>query len=277
VLQVLGVFILWVGWYGFNGGSTLAVFALDTQYARDLGRVVVCTTISAATGAFTVVVISKYVDHVWDVGAVCNGVLAGLVSITAGCVVVETWAAVVIGIVGGCVYVGAAKLERLLKIDDPLDAWPVHGACGVWGVLAVGVFCRPEYSYNQEGRHGFIYAAYAQGTTPSLLGPQIAFLLAHTAWVGTVATVLFGLLRLAGLLRVSAEVEEMGLDLSKHGGEAYYDVVKKPRATADDVVIISAKADADVGDAEAGKGARATAAPMAIASSAARPRAKTTS
>jgi Amt family ammonium transporter len=228
VLQVLGVFILWVGWYGFNGGSTLAVFALDTQYARDFGRICVTTTISASTAAFTVVVIAKFMDHVWDVGAVANGVLAGLVSITAGCAVVETWASVVIGIIGGITYVLAVKVEHLLQIDDPLDAWPVHGACGVWGILAVGMFCRPEYSYNQEGRCGFIYAAN-EGATPSLLAPQIAFLLVHTGWVGMVATVLFGSLRLAGILRVSAEVEELGMDLSKHGGEAYYDVVSKKK------------------------------------------------
>jgi Amt family ammonium transporter len=223
VLQVLGAFILWLGWYGFNGGSTLSVFAFGTAYARDLARVCVTTTLSAASGAITVMICAKIFSHVWDVAAVCNGVLAGLVGITAGCVVVDPWASVVIGIIAGFVYIGGVKLEAVLKIDDPLDAFPVHGAAGAWGVFAVGIFCRPEYTYNQLGSHGFVYP----GGMPDLIGVQIVFLIVHIAWVTFTSCILFYSLRRAGIFRVSAEVEEMGMDISKHGGEAYVDVARK--------------------------------------------------
>lgn len=217
VLQVLGTFILWLGWYGFNGGSTLSVFT--SAYSRDLARVCVTTTLSAASCALTTVAFTYATTHVWDVSAVTNGVLSGLVSITAGCVSVDPWAAIVIGIVGSFAYLGGCKLEALLKIDDPLDAFPVHSAAGAWGVIAVGIFTRPEYAYQQTGSHGFLYPG-----TPDLIGVQIVYVLVHTAWVVVTCSLLFFGMSKAGILRVPAEVEEMGMDLSKHGGEAYFDV-----------------------------------------------------
>ncbi|KAJ1621532.1 ammonium transporter AmtB-like domain-containing protein [Pavlovales sp. CCMP2436] len=226
VLQVLGTFILWLGWYGFTGGSTLSVFT--SQYSSDLARVCVNTTLSAAAGALTVILLAKVVSHVWDVAAVCNGVLAGLVGITASCVVVDPWAAIIIGVLSGFVYMAAVKLEAKLKIDDPLDSFPVHGACGMWGVLASGVFCRPEYTYNQVGSYGFIYG----GEKGDLLGIQVIFIVIHFIWVGGLTSILSIAMKRAGVLRVSAEIEEMGMDLSKHGGEAYFDVAHKSKATA---------------------------------------------
>jgi len=217
VLQILGVFILWLGWYGFNGGSTLSVFALGVQYARDLARVCVTTTLSAAACGLTSVAFQYYLTHVWDVMAVGNGVLGGLVSITAGCVVVDPWAAILIGIIGAFVLKGASMLLLKLKIDDPLDAFAVHGACGFWGVFAVGIFTRPEYAYNNTGSHGFVYP----GPSPDLLGAQIVALCAEIAWVGITSSILFFVLKVTGLLRVSSEVEEAGMDVSKHGGDAY--------------------------------------------------------
>jgi Amt family ammonium transporter len=216
VLQVLGVFILWLCWYGFNGGSTLAVF-IDAPYARDMARVCVTTTLAAASSALTSVMLVKVLTHVWDVTAVGNGVLAGLVSITAPCVVVDPWAAIIIGMIGGLVLTGSSKLMLKLKIDDPLDAFSVHGACGMWGVLSVGIFCRPEYSYNGLGSHGFVYP----GPTPDLIGVQIVLILIVILWVGTMSLLIFGGLRLLGILRVPAEIEEAGMDVSKHGGDAY--------------------------------------------------------
>jgi len=126
-LQVMGTMILWLGWYGFNPGSTLGLSA--TNYARDAARVVVTTTISAATGGVTVCMLEKMLgDKTWSVGAVCNGILAGLVSITSGCSVVYPWAAMIMGFLGGFVYFGASKcVLNVLKVDDPLDAFAVHG------------------------------------------------------------------------------------------------------------------------------------------------------
>jgi len=212
-LQVMGTFILWLGWYGFNPGSTLGLSA--TNYARDAARVVTTTTISAATGGLTVVVLEKLLgDKTWSVGAVCNGILGGLVSITAGCSVTYPWSAMVIAMIGGCIYFGTSKcMLYLVKIDDPLDAFAVHGACGFWGVFATGLFSAPAYAY-ASGPGLF----YGHGQA---LGAACICLAAESAWVIITSAILFFPLKKMGLLRVSAEIEAAGMDVSKHGGSAY--------------------------------------------------------
>ena len=135
-LIALGTLILWMGWYGFNCGSTLGV----QGYGRDLARVAVTTTLAPAAGGITTLLIKKALTGQFELGAVCNGILGGLVSITAGCSVVHPYAAIIIGMLGGFVYVGASSLLVKLHIDDPLDAFAVHGACGAWGTIAVGLF-----------------------------------------------------------------------------------------------------------------------------------------
>mmetsp|Transcript_30419 Transcript_30419/g.76217 ORF Transcript_30419/g.76217 Transcript_30419/m.76217 type:complete len:445 (-) Transcript_30419:211-1545(-) len=221
VLQVLGVFILWLGWYGFNGGSTLSVFT--SQYSRDLARVCVTTTLGAASGALSSFAFVHTTTHIWDVPAVGNGVLAGLVSVTANCVVIDPWAALIIGGIGGVIMQCASKLVLKLKVDDPLDAFAVHGSSGMWALVATGIFARPEYSYNGLGSHGFVYP----GDKPDLLGVQVAAIAIILAWVGGTSTILFASLRLLGVLRVPADIEEAGMDISKHGGGAY-DLVAGP-------------------------------------------------
>jgi Amt family ammonium transporter len=216
VLQALGVFILWVGWYGFNCGSTLSIYS-DSNYARDAARVAVTTTLGGGSGALSMFVLTYLYDHVWDMASVGNGVLAGLVSVTAGCATIDPWAAICTGLVGGCILNGASKLMVKCKIDDPIDAFAVHGVCGMWGLVAVGVFSRPEYTYNLQGRYGFIWGG-ADGT---LLLAQFVLILIIWLWVGSSMTVVFLALKYTGKLRVPAEVEEAGLDDSKHGGTAY--------------------------------------------------------
>jgi len=213
-LQVMGTFILWLGWYGFNPGSSLGISA--TNYARDAARVVVTTTLSAAFGGLTVCLLEKLVgDKTWSVQAVCNGILAGLVSITAGCSVLFPWAAALAGFLGGLVYFGASKLVlNVLKIDDPLDAFAVHGACGFWGVFVTGLLSAPEYAYG-AGKGAF----YGSGDA---LAAAICCLLAIIAWVGGMSTFMFLILKKTGILRVSAEIEAAGMDVSKHGGNAYH-------------------------------------------------------
>lgn len=218
-LIALGTFILWFGWYGFNCGSTLG---LD-GYGRDAGRVAVTTTLSPCACAVVVTVTRKILSGVWDLGAVCNGVLAGLVSITAGCVVVDPWAAIVIGIIGGFLYLGASNLMLKLKIDDPLDAFAVHGACGAWGTLAVGLFASKAYTYN---RHGYC-GGFMEGCDGNLFVVQLCFVLSVTAFVGLFSGVMFFTLKKMNLLRVSKATEKLGLDHAEHGGEAYnIDTVK---------------------------------------------------
>jgi Amt family ammonium transporter len=217
VLVALGTFILWFGWYGFNPVSTLAF-----EYMETAARVAVTTTLGAAAGGVTALSIHYGFTKSLDVGPMCNGILAGLVSITGNCVVIEPWAAALIGAIGAAIYYGFSALLRKLKIDDPLDASSVHGACGAWGVIAAGLFAKQKYVLNDYGAEGGAddYGALYGGGGKQL-GNQIAGVLAIIAWVGFTSSVLFGVLKYAGMLRVPVEEEEVGLDTSHHGGNAY--------------------------------------------------------
>jgi len=217
VLQVLGTFILWLGWYGFNPGSTLGITA--DGYSRDAARVVATTTLSAASGGVTVALVNKFFgDKTWNVALVCNGILAGLVSITAGCSVVYTWAAALIGMLGGAIYFIASLIVlNKLHVDDPLDAFAIHGVCGCWGVFSTALLAAPAYSYAGHGdyRAGLFYGH------GELLAITCIGLVAQIAWVGCLSFLLFKTLMVFGLLRVTPEVEAAGLDESEHGGSAY--------------------------------------------------------
>jgi len=233
-LQVLGTFILWFGWYGFNPGSTLGVHG----YSRDMARVAATTTLSAASAG----VAGLFLKHnlpsslggngTYDLAHTCNSLLGGLVGITAGCSVVKVWASLIIGIVAAFVYHGASCLMRKLKIDDPLDAFAVHGACGAWGMLAVGIFAAKEYSYapaefssERIGSDGVDLGVdsglFMDGTRGVLFGTQVAAVIIMVAWVVSTSGVMFLILNKLELLRVSRDIEEAGADVSKHGGYAY--------------------------------------------------------
>jgi Amt family ammonium transporter len=185
-------------------------------------RVAVTTTLGAAAGGVTALSIHYSLTKSLDVGPMCNGILAGLVSITGNCVVIEPWAAALIGAIGAAIYYGFSALLRKLKIDDPLDASSVHGACGAWGVIAAGLFAKQKYVLNDYGAEGGAddYGALYGGGGKQL-GNQIAGVVAIIAWVGFTSSVLFGVLKYAGMLRVPVEEEEVGLDTSHHGGNAY--------------------------------------------------------
>jgi len=228
--QVLGTFILWMGWYGFKPGSTLKLagnsgtatvgsFASSyTGYGQDMARAVVTTTLAGATGGLTVVFVDKLaISKIFDIGMLCNGILAGLDSITAGAADVYPWAAVIIGFLGGFVYLAGSKtVLYICKVDDPLDAFAVHGCCGFWGVVATALFCTDALRGTGDGaKDGLFYG----GGKP--LGAAMAFLWADIAWTGGMSVLMFLPLKMAGLLRVSAEVEDAGMDVSKHGGSAY--------------------------------------------------------
>jgi Amt family ammonium transporter len=215
VLQSLGVLILWMGWYGFNAVSTLYINGLSGTAAH----VCFTTTISAATGCLTCGALGYAVKHEIDIGMVNNGILAGLVGITAGCPVVSIWGAFCIGFSSAFVYYGTSQAMKLAHIDDVVDAVAVHGACGAWGVIAVGFFSTPTYyamGYYSERKDkcaGLFYGGTGASMKAALASIGVIF-----AWVGSTSTILFGALKVAGLLRVSEEVEEMGMDDSKHGG-----------------------------------------------------------
>jgi Amt family ammonium transporter len=215
VLAALGTFILWFGWYGFNPVSTLSLNYIDIA-----AKVAVTTTLSAAAGGCTVLCISVAMTGTPDVGPALNGILAGLVSITAPCPVVEPYAAVIIGVLGGFVYYGSSMMLQKMKIDDPLDASPVHFFCGMWGVVSTGLFATKFNTCNVYGTSCDDYGALYGGGGKQL-GIQIVGTLAIAVWTCGTSAIMFFALKMMNILRVSADDEASGLDESHHGGAAY--------------------------------------------------------
>merc|ERR1719335_592764 len=215
-LIVLGTFILWFGWCGFNSGSTLGMS--DSGTAMVAAHVMMNTTLSAATGGMTVFLLMFAITKKYDCAALCNGILAGLVSITAPCSNVESGSAVLIGIVGGIIYVGSSALVQKLKIDDPVDAASVHGACGIWGCLAAALFDFGASFEKHHGWGGWSATSYEKDgntkymTTMDALAANVCEILFVIAWSGGMSALLFGVLRVAGLLRLDEETEMVGTD-----------------------------------------------------------------
>eukprot|EP00640_Fibrocapsa_japonica_P001704 CAMPEP_0113935380 /NCGR_PEP_ID=MMETSP1339-20121228/2540_1 /TAXON_ID=94617 /ORGANISM="Fibrocapsa japonica" /LENGTH=469 /DNA_ID=CAMNT_0000937511 /DNA_START=106 /DNA_END=1515 /DNA_ORIENTATION=- /assembly_acc=CAM_ASM_000762 len=223
VLQTLGTLILWFGWFGFNGVSTLAISGLAGAAARTM----VTTAIAAATAAITTVSLGKALTGVIDIGLANNGVLAGLVSITAPCSTCTGEGAFIIGIIGGLVYYGASKMLHKFKIDDVVDAVPVHMFCGMWGVIAAGLFASEEnYASAYYGDRAADCCGAFYGCGGAAFGANLGFVFAVIAWViGTSLLLFFGIKFTVGI-RVSIEVEEAGMDSSKHGGQTYPEQAK---------------------------------------------------
>ena len=227
-LQILGTFILWVGWYGFNPGSALAIDNPDS--AATAALCAVTTTIAAAAACVTAMFTDTLIDWrttgeaSYDLTMAMNGALGGLVGITAGCSVVTPWGSCLIGIVAGWVYYGFSNFLIKMKIDDAVDAIPVHFANGIWGVIAVGLFAEPEKmavaGYN-DIHTGWFYS-WGKGTgDANLLLVQVVSVLWVLGWVFALMTPFFMILNMAGMFRVDALEEEVGLDISHHRGAAY--------------------------------------------------------
>jgi Amt family ammonium transporter len=203
---VLGTMVLFVGWFGFNPGSTvngndpqIAVIAVNTFLAGIAGGLVAYYYQLTKTGKA-------------DIPATCSGIIAGLVGITAPCAFVDYWAAIVIGGVAGVLVIwGAGFLERVLKIDDPVWAVACHGICGLWGLLALGIFANGEY---------LEVAGLIAGGTDTFLA-QLASMGAVVAWSGVVSFLVFGLLKVTLGLRVSEADEEVGLDATEFTQPGY--------------------------------------------------------
>lgn len=213
LLSALGTAILWVGWYGFNCGSTLAIIGSG----KLAGKVAVVSTISAASSALTVTIIQKIWNKQYDLGESLNGVLAGLVAICASCSIIDLWMAFMIGAIAGVVYTSFSYLLKRCKVDDPLDAFPVHGGCGMWGVLAAGIFPKTD---------NVVFGGYDKITDPQF-GWQLAGLLAIASWTSFTSFVLFYVINNTIGMRVDDDVEKKGLDITEHGTYAY-----ERRATA---------------------------------------------
>ena len=170
------------------------------------------TTLGAAAGCLGTAAIGFVEKQYIDPGYVYNGVLAGLVSITSPCAVVSPFGAIVVGLIGSLVYVGASKGVKAAGIDDAVDAFAVHGACGAWGVIACGLFATPFYysvSYYGDRKDdcaGIFYGGKASGSFAAAFACVFVIL----AWVGSTMGALFGTLKVTGLLRVSQEIEDAG-------------------------------------------------------------------
>lgn len=207
-LASLGVFILWFGWFGFNAGSTLSV-----TDGSVIGRVAINTNLAAALGGITAMA------TVWkrfgkpDLSMAMNGALAGLVAITAPCAYVEPWAALVIGAFAGYFVVKGVELLDKLQIDDPVGAFPVHGICGIWGTLCVGIFGKSALGL---ANNGFIYSG-----NPMQLGIQIVGSVSTVVFIVVSMGIVFKLIDLTVGLRIGREEELRGLDIGEHGMEAY--------------------------------------------------------
>ncbi len=191
----LGVFILWVGWYGFNPGSQLAFTGAANTDATVL--IAANTTLAAAMGTILALIVAWIVFGKPDLTMALNGALAGLVGITANCDSVTNVEALVIGGVAGVLVIGGIVLLDKAKIDDPVGAWPVHGLCGIWGGLATGIF----------GGHP--------------MGAQVIGSLVVPLWAFATMFIVFSALKAANALRVAPEEEQRGLDMSEHGIPAY--------------------------------------------------------
>jgi ammonium transporter, Amt family len=193
-MAVVGVFLLWLGWFGFNGGSVLSADPALTSL------VLVTTSLAAAAGAIGSVVAYSFISPKPDLSMVLNGILAGLVGITAGADTVTPISSLIIGFVAGGLVVGSVLMFDKIKIDDPVGATSVHLVCGIWGTVAVGIFStNPDHSIVTQ-----------------LIGVGI-----YGAFTVVASLILFGVTKALMGLRVDAEEEVEGLDVGEHGMHAY--------------------------------------------------------
>jgi ammonium transporter, Amt family len=211
---VLGTLILWFGWFGFNPGSTLSVDFGGIGY---FAYVAITTNIAAASGAMGGIVTAWIVLKKPDLSMMLNGVIAALVAITAASGYVAPWAAVIIGsVAGGIAVVGVLAVERI-GIDDPIGAVAVHGGAGVWGTLATGLFAVPELAKNlNTGTGGLVYTGSFHQIGVQALGLAAVGVFTFSASFGAlwIMKALWG-------IRVEAETETAGLDVSEHGMWGY--------------------------------------------------------
>jgi ammonium transporter, Amt family len=205
-LATLGVFVLWIGWFGFNPGSQLA--ASGTANAKAISLIFVTTNIAAAGGALSTMM------YIWmkykkpTLSMTLNGALAGLVAVTAGCDAVSPGGALIIGILAGVLVVFSVEFfDKIVKIDDPVGAISVHGICGSFGTLMVGFFSTSQGLF------------YGQGA--GLLKSQAIGVISIAAWALATSAILFIALKYLNGLRVEKVVEEEGLDVYEHGESAY--------------------------------------------------------
>ena len=216
-IATLGCLILWIGWFGFNPGSELAA-------DEAVPFIAVTTNLAAAAGGVAATLTSWLKDGKPDLSMIINGILAGLVGITAGCYVVDYVSAVVIGLIAGVIVVFSVAFFDSIKIDDPVGATSVHLVCGIWGTLAVGIFANPN-NQTQGGAEDAV-AGLLYGN-PGQLFIQIIGIVAIGAFTVIFSVVAWGMIKAILGMRVTMEEEIEGLDIGEHGMEAYSGFVKE--------------------------------------------------
>jgi Amt family ammonium transporter len=239
-----GGLLLWFGWYGFNPGSTLS--AMDFI---GIGRVAANTTLAACTAGLTAMFAAYAMGGKWDVSFTVNGFLAGLVAITCPCYWVSPTGAIMLGGVAGVIVVYGVELLEYFRIDDPIGAVPVHGICGIWGTLSLGLFATGEFGAtgpfaadNSAPLKGLFYG----GGFQVLIAQAIGSLIITTATFVVALAVMYAV-NAMGILRVSKEGELEGLDLHEHGISAYPEYVISSMASPAAMTISHAGAAGAVG------------------------------
>ncbi len=229
VIAASGGLILWFGWYGFNPGSTLS--AMDFV---GTGRVAANTTLAACAGGLSAMFVGYPKTKKWDLSFTVNGFLAGLVAITCPCYWVNPTGSIIIGAVAGVIVIFGIDLLEWLRIDDPIGAVPVHGFCGIWGTLSLGLFATGEFGTTgpispdvSTTLKGLFYGGGIQVLSAQFIGSLIITLSTFALAMG-----LMYLVNLTGTLRVSKEGELEGLDLHEHGIPAYPEYVISPSASS---------------------------------------------
>lgn len=221
VYTVLGVIILWIGWFGFNAGSTLG------SLSGFFGYIALTTNLAAAAGAVAALLISWAVMGKADIPSMLNGVIAALVAITASCAFVEPWAAIVIGAASGILTFYTSILFDRLGIDDPIYAFSVHGIAGIWGTLSTGFFATPALVEKVGiGSPGLFY-----GGGLHQLGVQALGLVGSLVYVFVVSYVILAIMKATMGLRVTEEEEVVGLDVSEHGSYGYPELLQSEPKT----------------------------------------------
>ena len=230
IFQCLGTLILFVGWFGFNGVSTLMASGGGSSVAAKA----ICTTVLAGSAScVTSVMIGRFHLGYIDLELANNGLLAGLVAITANCATVEMEGAFCIGVIASFCFYNATILLHKYKIDDVVGAFPVHGASGCWGVIAAGLFTTEDNyrkAYSSEYSDGEDRAKHCAGVfyggSGSQLGANLVFALVVIAWVGGISMIMFGLTSKLGILRIKSEKENFGLDYAHHSNREERERIK---------------------------------------------------
>jgi len=213
-MAAMGTFILWLGWYGFNPGSTL-------QASPAIATIAMTTTLAASAGATVAMFLTWIRYGKPDVSMSFNGALAGLVAITAGCAYVSMVSSVIIGIVAGILVVFAVEfIDRKLKVDDPVGAISVHAVNGIWGTIAVGLFA--QASFGEANGVAAVNGLFFGGGVAQL-GRQLLGVVSVVAWAAAAAAILFFALKKTIGIRVDEEGQKAGLDITEHNLEAYPD------------------------------------------------------